>query len=334
MDAKSAVLSIIAIKPRIRKDLLNRLPYAKPTIYEAVRTLEAEGLLKTRDGLVFIGDGFTAKKSADLHILALSHGIDPEFIMKASTLSIWKTLTEKRTYKEIEELTGYSHVTVKKVLAYLKEKNMITFQKRKPVIAVRNDTHPVNNELYALQRENESGKTYHYPGTVPFREIYVRPEELEKFLLDRIDEGISVKDTGFMVKDDSGQITIVESTDKIPSLEEIFLKKLLTTEGVEDLCIKMLTSGKLDLDELISLSIENDMVSIVGCYLDILRDIGDLVREDVVDRLLKYPSRKRRAFLVEEKNHGKSGWEKKYENRWNVDLYLDLDAIKHGVRSA
>ena len=235
MDARTAVLSVIAIKPHSLKELVNRLSYAKPTIYEAVRKLENKGLLKTRDRLVLIGDGFTARKTAEIHILALIHGIDPEFIMRESTLSIWKTLTEKRTYKEIQELTGYSHVTVKNALAYLNTKGMVTFLKRKPVIVIRNNDHPVTKNLQSVFQEEEKEEAYHYHGAIPFRESYVEPEKLEKILFDRIEEGLSIRDTGFLVKDRSRSISIIESVDTALSLEEIFLKKLFTTEGAEDL---------------------------------------------------------------------------------------------------
>jgi len=39
------------------------------------------------------------------------------------------------------------------------------------------------------------------------------------------------------------------------------------------------------------------------------------------------------SCLEQLKKYGKQGWEQPYETRWNVDLYLDLDAIRHGVRS-
>ena len=90
----------------------------------------------------------------------------------------------------------------------------------------------------------------------------------------------------------------------------------------------------MDFDELIRSSIENELASVVGCYLDILNNIESFVSVDLVDRFLEHISRDRKIFLKEEKTYGKSGWEGKYEDKWNLDLYLDIDAIKHGVRSA
>jgi len=336
MDSRSAVMSIIAIKPHSMGELLNRLPFAPPTIYEAVRDLEEKDLLRREDDLVLVADGYKAKKTADIHILSLSHGIDPEFILKESTLSIWKTLEVERGYEDVKDLTGYSLVTVKNIISHLVEIGLVKYIRRKPIIAARKDDHPINKELKMLVSREENGETYHYPGTIPFKEEFVTPEELQKILFDRIGEGISVKNTGFLVKNGKGTVSILESTDEVPSLEELFLKKVLTTEGIEDLCIKILKTGKLDIEGLLELSVKKKMASVVGCYLDILNDLDeDIVSDKIIERFLEPSNKeKKRTFLKQERSFGKNGWESKYEKKWNLDLYLDLDAIRHGVRSA
>ena len=187
MDARTAVLSVIAIKSHLLKDLVNRFPYAPSTVYEAVRNLESRGLLKTKDGLVFIGDGFTAKKTAEILILALTHGIDPEFLMRDSTISVWKTLTEERTYKEIQEQTGYSHVTVKNALTFFDKNNLVAFLRRKPIIVIWNPSHPINKILLTLFKEERDEESYHYQGTIPFRESYMEPEKMERILFNKIE---------------------------------------------------------------------------------------------------------------------------------------------------
>ncbi len=334
MDARTAVLTLIAIKSYPLKDLVNRFPYAKPTVYEAVRRLEEEGLLNVKDGLVSIAKGYRARKMADINILSLSHGIDPEFLMKKSTISIWSSLEKSASYKDIQERTGYSHVTVKKAVTFLRQNKLLTTLKERPILAVRDDTHPVNRSLKALLKKEETGDVFHYPGTIPFKEHLRTPGEIERILFERIDDSIAVRGTGFLVRDESGEIIILESVGTEIPREEFFLGKLLTTEGAEDLCIKMITYGNLDLNRVLSLSIERDLSSLVGCYLEIVNDIGDILPDGVIDTFSQRPSRKRHIFLKEEKGHGKSGWENRYEEKWNIDLYLDLDAIKHGVRSA
>jgi hypothetical protein len=70
--------------------------------------------------------------------------------------------------------------------------------------------------------------------------------------------------------------------------------------------------------------------------LDLLSDLNpDLVAKSDAERFLPFiSSGDPPVFLESEKEFGKEGWEKPYENRWNVDLYLDLGAIEHGIRGA
>ena len=41
----------------------------------------------------------------------------------------------------------------------------------------------------------------------------------------------------------------------------------------------------------------------------------------------------KKKFIKGEERYGKEEWVKKYEIKWNVDLYLDIGAIRHGVRA-
>ena len=160
------------------------------------------------------------------------------------------------------------------------------------------------------------------------------PEQVEKILYQQIDESLTVKDTGFLIKGDSERIIILESVDRELSYEEIFLKKLFTTEGAEEYCILMIKQGLLDYEKLISLAEEQKVMNIVGCYLDILNSVDEqMVHSSIIERFLKYKSKYKKTFLSQEKEYGKHGWEKPFEKQWNLDLYLDLGAIKHGVRS-
>lgn len=75
------------------------------------------------------------------------------------------------------------------------------------------------------------------------------------------------------------------------------------------------------------------MVNVVGCYLEIVNDIKKLVDVEVIKKFQRNISKRKVVFLKEEKRYGKGGWEDKYEKKWNVDLYLDIGAIRHGLRS-
>ena len=137
-----------------------------------------------------------------------------------------------------------------------------------------------------------------------------------------------------MVKGRKDKITIIESVATKQTLEEIFINKSMTPEGVEDICVKILSYKKINYDALIKLAIEKNLVNQIGCYLDIINDINKrIIPDKVIKKFHKNISNKKYVFLKDEMKYGKSGWEKKYEKKWNVDLYIDIGAIEHGVRS-
>ena len=81
-----------------------------------------------------------------------------------------------------------------------------------------------------------------------------------------------------------------------------------------------------------------DMVNEVGCYLDVLNSIRQMVPPVAVEMfdqevLKRKKKKKRRVFLKEETAYGKGGWEAPFETKWNVDLFMDMGAIEHGVRA-
>jgi hypothetical protein len=89
----------------------------------------------------------------------------------------------------------------------------------------------------------------------------------------------------------------------------------------------------MNYEVLLRRAVENTLVNQIGCYLDIINDMKRIVPFKVIEIFSNTISDKTVVFLKDEKRYGKSGWEKKYEKKWNVDLYLDIGAIEHGVRS-
>ncbi len=344
MNARSAVFALISIRSQPLRKLVKRLPYASPTVYNAVYQLEEENKVKVENGVVMVVEEYRPQKLSDIYIQSLSHGIDPEFLTRDSTLSVWKALEVVTTIKDVRVETGLSGVSVKKILSYLKEKNLVLYLKRKPIIAEYNKDHPLYSLLNEYLGEEYPGtgkerRSVQYPGSIPFLDIMETPDQIEKILYQQIDESLTVKDTGFLIKGESERITILESVDRELSYEETFLKKLFTTQGVEEYCILMVKQGLLDYEELISLAEEQKVVNIVGCYLDILNSVDEqsideqMVPASVIEIFLKHKLKYKYIFLSQEKEYGKHGWEALFEKQWNLDLYLDLGAVKHGVRS-
>ena len=158
------------------------------------------------------------------------------------------------------------------------------------------------------------------------------PTEIEEILYKKIDGSLTVKDTGLTIRG-KDKLSVVESVEQMLSPEGFFLREIKTIEGVEDYCIRLIESKKMNFDKLLELAIEMEMVNIVGCYLNIINDLKKIISIDVIRKFQKNISRRKVMFLKSEKKFGKGGWEHKYEKKWNVDLYLDLGSIRHGVRS-
>ncbi|MDG6221474.1 MAG: hypothetical protein QCI38_08525 [Candidatus Thermoplasmatota archaeon] len=333
MNARSAVFALISIRSQPLRKLVKRLPYAPPTVYKAVQQLEAENRVQVKGGVVMLVEDYPTQKLSDIYVQSLSHGIDPERLTRDSTLSVWKSLASVSTIKEIMEETGLSAVSVKKILSFLKEKELVSYKKRKPILAEQNPKHPLFLLLKAHLGLEEDGTSIRYPGHIPFMEILNTPDQVEKLLYEQIDKSLAVKDTGFVVKGESSHLTILESVEKELSNEEIFLRKMFTPEGLEDVCILMIKQGLIDYDELLLLAKEKGLVNPVGCYLDILHGIEEkMVSLSIIKKFLEERTKKKVTLLAQDKKYGKSGWETTYEEQWNVDLYLDIEAVEHGVR--
>ncbi len=328
---------MVCIKPQPIHRLVKRLPYAPTSTYNAIEALIRDGKLikiKTnKETYVDIPKEYQYQKQKEFFIKALSYGIDPEIVLRKQTLRIWKTLDTVRTVNDLVQTTKLSEKTIRKMLKILSDAGIVNFEKRKPLIAVQAKDHPLTMLLDALVKTPESNERMYTSGSTPFEEIIATPQEIEKILYDKIDENLTIKRTSFLIKGKKGKIAILESVPVKQTLENMFLTKFLTPEGVEDQCIKMLAQKHLDYDALLNQAIEKNLVNQIGCYLDIINDIKQIVPEIVIKKFHNHISDKKPVFLKDEKKYGKSGWEKKYEQKWNVDLYLDIGAIQHGVRA-
>jgi hypothetical protein len=329
---------LVSLRPTTIRDIVNRLPYAQATLYEAVEALIADGTLtRTRiDGRagVSIPSGYRSQRLQQLYVKALSHGIDPQQLTKDSTISVWRRLGSVRTVQDLAEGTGLSPKWVRMVLGEMEDWGLVTFLKRRPIVAQLVDGHPVNQVLHDMFEEPEPGETLLLPGSFPFTEELKTPRELEKLLLDWLDGGLLIRDTDFQIMGGGGPLTVLDSVPRRPTLEESFLRLLTRPEGVEDICLRIVASGRLDHEKLLEMADERGMVNVVGCYLDIVKDLGLRVDEAVIDAYLERTGDRVVTFLDGERAFGKSGWEGPYEERWGVDIYLDRGAIRHGVGSA
>jgi hypothetical protein len=338
MNIKSAVFGMICIKPQSINNIIKRLPYAPDSIYNAIEEmLNDKKIIKIKENgktRLDIPKNYKSQKIKEFFIKSLSYGIDPEILLRKNVQKVWKAIDYFNDVNDLVKETNLSEKSVRKFLRLFSDADLIIYKKKNPIIATKNKDHPLNVILSLILKENNMKNSIYTPGSTPFEEIITTPDEIERILYDKIDNSLTIKKTGFILKGKKDKISILESVPVKQSIEEIFIKKLRTPEGVEDICIRVLADKKLNYDNLLKHAIEKNMVNPVGCYLDIINDINEqIIPNKVIEKFHENISDKKYEFLKEEKGYKKSGWEEKYEKKWNVELYLDIGAIEHGVRA-
>ena len=331
MDVKSAVFALVSIREMHLKEIAEKLPYSRIAIYKAAAVLVDGGLVeKRREGkgvMLCVAKGYRAQKLREIYLKSLSYGVDPSFIMSDAALKIWKVSGDPKSLDDLAVATNMSYNWVRKIAGALIRGGILEYRRRKPAVIVRT-THELNQLLESYFFE-EKGAAAYIPGIAPFEYYTKKPEEVERMLYEKLDEGISVRDTGFIAR--GKKLKVVESVRGPSTPEMSFIAAIETPEGIEDLCIRMIESGQIDYGKLLDIAKERGTVNQVGCYLDVLNSVKEMVPDTAVRHFLESVSKKRKAFLKALKKYGKEGWEKPFEEKWNVDLYLEIGAIRHGI---
>jgi hypothetical protein len=168
----------------------------------------------------------------------------------------------------------------------------------------------------------------------PYQQSELPPEDLERELYARAESKapVAIEGTSFVTRG-HGRLELLTPSGR--SNEERFIRYLMTPDGVEDSCIRMLRANQINYPALLQEARRRNMVNIVGCYLQILHDIDKNLVSEPVAELFRALRRKgpRHVFLKQLKPLGKGSSLENYEREWNLDLYLDFDAITHGVGS-
>jgi len=338
MNIKSAVFGLISIKPQPISNVVKKLPYSSDSIYNVIEKMLKDGdimKIKSQGTIKLdIPKNYTSQKLKEFYVKSLSYGNDPEILTRENSQKIWKALDTHNNVQDLMTVTNLSDKTVRKLLWIFSDCRLVEFEKKKPIIVKKVPNHPINNILDSMITNTKPPTRIYISGETPLKEIITTPPHIEKILYDKIDESLTIKKTGFLVKGKTKKISVLESIPAQQTLEEFFTHKLMTPEGVEDTCIKLLEYGDINYDVLLQLSLKKHIVNEVGCYLDIINSLKKgIIPNKSIKNFNAHVSRKKHVFLKDEMKFGKSGWGKKYEKKWNLDLYLDIGAIEHGVRA-
>lgn len=339
MRADLAVFSTAFLTPQTIEELAKMLPFSRHTIYKSVERLARANLLsKQRLGkqvLVSVGKGYQTAKLQEICIKALSRGIDPVQLLSQSKRIARLADLDVLTAGQIRQRTGVSVPTALRLMKSLEMFGLAKTESTRPLTIRISRSDELLKALLALEKPSQEK----FPLMLeerPYLQRELPPEELER----RLYRNVAAK-TPFAIE---GVAFVTRGAGKLELLsplreetgEQRFMRHLFTPDGIEDACIRMLKGNQVDYDHLLELARKERMVNVVGCYLEILHNIDEaLVARSVIDLFKRDPSRRRHyIFLRQLKPIGKDRALHQYEKDWDLDLYLDLDGIAHGVRAA
>lgn len=338
MDAETATFTAIALRSQKRADLPKKLGgYSKSSVYRALNLLEEKDLVETDGKIVTVATNSEAQRLGRIHILAITHGIDPGRLLRESHLEVWRAIEGSVTLKELVEETGFSYPTVREIVNFFRTSDLVDENRLKPLEVEKND-HPLNRALRLHLEGPTPPLELPYPGRFPSKRLAGIPETTESLLYDELEKGISLGQGDWSWSYGAGEESIdIASVLRDLGREEVFLDQLKTVDGAQEFCLHMLVAWELDFDRVLELSKEQDFVNQVGCWLDLVRKFApDLVGENVVEKFLRNRSEKVRSFPETGRAMDEElglEWIERYEDRWNVRLRFSIAAFVQEVRN-
>lgn len=337
MKVEQEIMTQLARGPLSLQEMVRYSGYSTSSVYKAANDLQRAGfLIKFKEGkevVASLSRSPEARRLSRLYVAAIAHGVDPEVLVRESVVDIWRWvgINPSATVRECAEVTGLSYETVRNAFHSLMNAGLAKAHSQRP-LRISLEEGDLNRHMGRCFL-NPPHQTVFTLSTAPFVKLYAKPDQLEDLLLSE-EEPLVIEGLERNIRPEGRvKIGVVMEEDATP--ERVFLKELQTVDGVEDLCIQLLKGHGMDYEQLLRLSRDRGLVNVAGCYLDILSDLGPgLVRKDDAERFLPFVTGGRApVFLRSEEPFGKEGWEGPYEARWNVNLFLDLGAIEHGIRA-
>ena len=159
MNIKSAVFGLISIKPQSINALVKRLPYSQDSIYNAIEKMLKDGELikiKTKDETkADIPRDYHHQKQREFYIKSLSYGVDPEILLRKTSQKVWKALDTSTTITDLSKETNLSEKTVRKILQQFYRYDLVSYEKKKPIIVKKIHEHPIGIILNAMTKSKK-----------------------------------------------------------------------------------------------------------------------------------------------------------------------------------
>jgi len=335
MNAKHEIIIRAGIAPIALKTLIQTTDYTAKGIYKAVDELHKQGFIikvsRKDTTTIALSSNYKTAKTAELYFTAFIHGIDPRIFDQKSFQQIWQCLHQHQqiNIKKCQQQTGYHYQTIHQIFKTLRNTGLAKTIHEKPLILHLTD-HPVNHRLHELHQP-EQYETITTSGYPIIKETYATPETIRKYLHNRHGRAyIHGTDTSLPHQE---FLEILHSTPTVTP-EQVFISALHTSHGVEETCVLLLKTGRLDMKKLLKITKEKGEVRVVGCYLDIIHSLAPkLVSQKTIARFHhEKENGKTKTWLKSEKRYGKEKWGIPYEKKWNLRIYIDIGAIRHTLR--
>jgi len=335
MNAKHEIIIRAGIGPISLKTLIQTTDYTAKGIYKAVAELHKQEFIikvsRKDTTTIALSSSYKAAKTAELYFTAFIHGIDPKIFDRKSFQRIWQYLHRHQqvSIKKCQKQTGYHYQTIHQIFKTFRNTGLAEITCEKPLILHLTD-HPVNQRLHEL-RQPEQYETITTRGYPIIKETYATPETIRKYLHNR--HGRAYIHGTNTSRPHQEFLEILHSTPTVTP-EQVFISALHTSHGVEETCVLLLKTGRLDMKKLLKVAKEKNEASIVGCYLDIIHSLtSELVSQKTIDRFHhEKEDGKTKTWLKSEKQYGKERWSIPYEKKWNLVIYIDIGAIRHTLR--
>ncbi|MEA2055464.1 MAG: hypothetical protein U9O49_01370 [Candidatus Thermoplasmatota archaeon] len=335
MNAKHEIIIRAAIAPISLKTLIQTTDYTAKAVYKAVSKLYKQKLIikinRKETTTIALSSRYKASKTAELYFTAFINGIAPKIFDCKSFHQIWQCLHQHQqiNIKKCQKQTKYHYQTILQTFKTLQNTGLAKITCEKPLVIHLTD-HPVNHRLHELHQP-EQQETITTSGYPTIKETYATPETIRKYLHNNHDT-THIHNTSTSIPHQEF-LEIFHSLANITP-EHVFINALHTSHGVEETCILLLKTGRLDMKKLLKIAKEKDETNVVGCYLDIIHDFNEkLVSQKIIKKFYnEKKNKKTKIWLESEKKYGKEKMVIPYEKKWNLDIYIDIGAIRHTLR--
>lgn len=334
MNAKNVVFAAVAIRPQPIRELIERIPgFSATSLYHAIGALKKEGLVVVQRRQIGVSPTYRAQKLREIFLKAMSHGVDPSYLVKAPTLALVKALKKPRALAKLAKTCGLHVSRVRRTVRFLRDAGVVDVIRGRPLV-LKLTQHPLAKSLSDFVSPPPTAEIPYF-GRFPSKRVAAPPEAVERALFEFQDKSITIGKIGLTFKSEGKpHVDFSIISEGPPTPEDILLKQLQTPDGPE-FALHTLRASKIDFNRLLELAKKRDMVNEAGCFLDLVHLYAPkAVPGRAIEQFKLNISQKKHLFPKGAKPRElEFEWLQNFEKRWNVELRMPISGIAQEVRN-